>query len=199
LLLHGHRFSVALVRGCSPTLAGALAEDALLYDGRGCFTPVAVLHLGTPEEAAALAQHLGEAMLALRARLPAGTIDPLHGPRWRLRAGLARLFGGLFGREGAAAALLPASTFEPAALPGFLPVHPVEGLDAAADLLAPWRPHLAACATDLPRCPGLEALAFERLCRPGHLQRPPLPRSHGGQEMLRPLMRHPSQAELDRP
>jgi hypothetical protein len=199
LLLHGHRFSVALVQGSSAELARALAEDALLYDGRGCFTPVAVLHLGRPDEAATLARLLGEAMVELRARLPAGAIDPLHGPRWRLRAGLARLGGGLFGTEGAAAALLPTSAFEPAALPGFLPVHPVADHAGLAALLAPWRTHLAACATDLAAGPDLDALGFERRCRPGHLQRPALPRTHGGREMLRPLMSHRSRGELDHP
>ncbi|MFH1466376.1 MAG: acyl-CoA reductase [Pseudomonadota bacterium] len=197
LLLHSHRFSVAVVRGSDPDLARALAEDALLYDGRGCFTPVAVFHLGSPGASTALARHLGEAMVELRRRLPAGAIDPLHGPRRRLRAGLARLRGGLYGQVGAAAAVLPAATFEPAALPGFLPVHPVADLAEVAALLAPWRPHLAACATDLALDPG--ALGFERLCRPGDLQRPPLPRTHGGREMLRPLMHHPSHGELERP
>ncbi len=188
LSLHGHRFSVALVQGSDEELARQLALDALLYDGRGCFTPVAVLHLGGEQAARALATRISSAMGALQAELPPGPRDPLQGPEWRRRTGLARALGSLETTGGAASACLEARFFEAAALPGFLPVHPIRDLDEGRHLLRPWRAWLAACASDLDDADALQALDFERLCRPGQLQSPPLCRTHGGMEMLRPLM-----------
>ncbi len=197
LSLHGHRFSLAVVRGSDESLAERLALDALLYDGRGCFTPAAVLHLGEPEEAARLARGLCRQLGAVSARLPAGPLDPLLGPEWRRRTGLARALGWPAASARHSSAVLPLEHFEAAVLPGYLPVHPVAGLEALRPLLEPWRPWLAACATDLDEPQPLLEAGFERVCRPGMLQRPPLLRTHGGMELLRPLMRQVS-LELER-
>jgi hypothetical protein len=191
LSLHGHRFSLAVVRGSSDALARELALDALLYDGRGCFTPVAVLHTGTPAQASELRDRLALALPELARRLPPGPMDPMLGPEWRRRTGLARALGTLRPEASPSTALLDAGLFEAAALPGFLPVHPCAH-DTLADLLGPWRPWLAACATDHEHSAPLLTMGFERLCRPGQLQLPPLLRPHGGREMLRPLMLHTS-------
>lgn len=188
LSLHGHRFSLAVVQGTSAELAHQLATDALLYDGRGCFTPVAVLHTGPQEDAARLARALADQLPRVAKRYPPGARDPLLGPEWRRRAGLARALGGLLGDSPPCSALLPPSRLEAAALPGYLPVHPIDGPEALGPLLAPWAPWLAACATDLDDPHPLLAAGFERVCRPGCLQRPPLLRSHGGRAMLGPLM-----------
>jgi hypothetical protein len=188
LSLHGHRFSVAVVRGAGPALAAELAQDALLYDGRGCFTPVAVLHLGSQAAAEQLVHHLGEQLEEHARILPPGSQDPLMGPEWRRRTGLARALGRLARLEAPTTALLPATAFEAVALPGFLPVYHLARLDAVRDLLAPRQSWLAACATDLDPAAPLYEIGFERICRPGTLQRPPLLRCHGGREMLRPLM-----------
>ncbi len=192
LLLHGHRFSVAVVRGQSPALARQLSMDALLYDGRGCFTPVAVLHLGGPESAAALTGQLALQLPETARRYPPGQRDPLSGPQWRRRTGLARTRGSLSQDPPPATALLPLTFFDASALPGFLPVHPVADLEELQGTLGPWTPWLAACATDLEDPAPLLRAGFERICRPGTLQAPPIPRPHGGREMLRPLMRVPS-------
>jgi hypothetical protein len=196
LSLHGHRTSFALVQAPDPgPVASALAEDVLLYDGRGCFTPAAVLVLGPPARAGALAEALGRTLPALRARLPLGDLSPLHGPAWRQRAALARVLGTLHGTDEpgmGVAGVLPGSHLDLSVLPGFLAVHAVAGLEEAIGLLRPWRGHLAACATDLPDPSAVLALGVERACRPGRLQAPPFGRAHGGREALRPLCLHPS-------
>ncbi len=188
LSLHGHRFSLAVVAGAGAELAHQLALDALLYDGRGCFTPVAVLHTGPLDDAERLTTRLAEQLLAVSRRLPAGARDPLLGPEWRRRTGLARALGALRHDSPPATALLDPAHFEAAALPGFLPVHSVRDPAEIDALLTPWRPWLAACATDHRDPSALQRLGFERLCRPGALQEPTIPRRHGGREMLRPLM-----------
>ncbi len=187
-LLHGHRFSVAIVQGQSEELAQDLAMDALLYDGRGCFTPTAVFHLGPERAARRLSERLDEQLPAVSSRLPPGTPSAFLGPQWRRRMGLARAIGATPDRQGPLSVLLPARHFEPAALHGFFPVHPVSGLEELSAVLRSWAPWLAACATDLDSSSVLEALRPERLCPPGMLQRPIIPRRHGGQEMLQPLM-----------
>jgi hypothetical protein len=192
LSLHGHRFSLAVVHGSSPELARQLAQDALLYDGRGCFTPVAVLHTGPLAAADRLAFALEEQLRLVAQQLPAGPMDPLLGPEWRRRAGLASALGALRGGTRPCSALLPPDRLEASALPGYLPVHPLTSLEQLEPLLAPYAPWLAACATDLDSPQPLLAAGFERICRPGALQRPPLLRSHGGRAMLRPLMFEPS-------
>jgi len=192
LSLHGHRFSVAVVRPGEHSLAPDLALDAALYDGRGCFTPAAVFVLGAEEGANQLARELADAMDAMQRRLPLGRTDPLLGPERRRRLGLARVRGQLRQGPGWAVPLLSADAFEPAALPRLLPVHPVASLEQVAALLRPRQHELAACATDLADPTPLLELGFERICLPGRLQAPPFGRCHGGREALRPLMRHAS-------
>ncbi len=192
LSLHGHRFSLAVVRGDSVDLARSLAHDALLYDGRGCFTPAAVLHLGGPSAARALVDALQAQLVEVTRRYPPGPRDPMLGPEWRRRTGLLRALGEHVPHAPPAAALVPLARIEAAALPGYLPVHALDGLEALGPLLAPWRPWLAACATDLDDAGPMLAAGFERVCRPGTLQTPPLLRPHGGRAMLRPLMFEPS-------
>ncbi len=196
LALHGHRTSLALVEAPDPEpVAAALALDALLFDGRGCFTPAAVLVLGPPGRAAALAEALGRTLPALRASLPLGDLDPLHGPAWRHRAALTRVLGALHGTDApgaGAAGLLPADQLDLGVVPGFLAVHSVSSLAEVAGRLRPWHGHLAACATDLPDPSAVLAFGVERACGPGRLQTPPFGRAHGGREPLRPLCLHPS-------
>ncbi|MBN1337129.1 MAG: hypothetical protein JXB39_14310 [Deltaproteobacteria bacterium] len=196
LALHGHRTSLALVEAPDPeTLAAALALDTLLYDGRGCFTPAAVLVVGPPQRAADLAEALGRALTCLRADLPLGDLDPLHGPAWRHRTGLARVLGRLYGTDApgaGAAGLLPAAHLDLNVVPGFLAVHSVASVAEAAGRVRPWLGHLAACATDLADPAQVLPLGVERACRPGRLQTPPFGRTHGGLEPLRMLCAHPS-------
>lgn len=187
LSLHGHRFSVAVVRGDDPATARALADDVVLYDGRGCFTPAGIFVLppGHPDR---LADGLDSALRVASLRWPRGAIDPALGPEWRRRTGLARVRGRAIEGPDFAVLRLDASFFEPSALPRLVSVHGLPDPDALLRLLLPWKGHLAACATDLPRAPeALDGAGFERLCAPGRLQIPPLDRRHGGRDVLAEL------------
>ena len=192
LSLHGHRFSLAVVRGDDPSSAEALVEDVVLYDGRGCFTPTAILLLGDAAAASRLGAHMAVAMREACIRWPPGEIHPLHGPERRRREALARVLGEIWSGPGWSVAVLPPRHLPVSAVPRCISIHPIATLADVARLLAPHRPHLAACATDLKDVHALVDIQFERICRPGHLQRPLLGRPHGGREPLRPLMRHVS-------
>lgn len=195
LSLHGHRFSVALVKGSGTAIADALARDVLLYDGRGCFTPAAVFTLTAPAEAGALAEALAEALAGANRKWPVGELDPGTGPEWRRRMGAARIRARHYGsiRSGGvgkwAVALQHPQHFEPVVLPRFITVHPLPSPEAFRELMARWGGHLAACGTDFDPVDLLLRAGFERICPPGEMQQPPLGRPHGGREALRPLMR----------
>ncbi len=198
LSLHGHRFSLVVIREQTMAVAEAIADDTTLYDGRGCYTPVAVVLLGSRREAEAMADKLAAALNRAGRLWPLGRMDPLLGPERRRRIGLARVRGrALLGRDWAVLST-PIRYMEPAALPRVLGVHAIAGLEQLEDELAPWARQLAACATDLSDPARLLEMGFERICRPGHLQRPPFGRNHGLREPLRPLMGFPS-LELEGP
>lgn len=194
--LHGHRFSVALVDGDpGEDLARALADDVCLFDGRGCFTPTAIFVLpstrGGDPPVPRLGAHLARALEEAERLWPVGDRAGT-GPEWRRRVGLARARGRLHGGGPWAVAEQEGSWFEASALPRFIGVHPVRDLDQVARLLEPWRGRIAACATTLDPPEPLQGLRVERWCRPGHMQRPPFGRPHGGMEAFRSLCFHPS-------
>jgi hypothetical protein len=76
-----------------------------------------------------------------------------------------------------------------------LMVRPVASVDALVETLRRAAPHLQALAVGGPwpmRAVLAELLAssgLNRVCAPGHLQRPPLSWSHDGRGCLRPLVR----------
>jgi len=185
--LHGHRSSFALVSEDAD--AEALANDVVLYDGRGCFTPTAIFVVGDPSS---LARRLGEALEHADTAFPPGA--PAHGPEWRRRLGLARARGRLLGGDRWAVAILGPEHAETVALQRFIGVHSVASVEEVTRRLLPWKGRIAACATDLPmaRIADLTPLRLERICRPGRLQAPPLGHPHGGVEALRALYFHPS-------
>jgi len=186
--LHGHRFSVALVGSAAD--ASALAQDVVLYDGRGCFTPCGVFVLGGPEAAEAVGVRLAGALALAEERWPRGDFAPEYGPIWRERLALGRATGRVFGGEEWAVTVGPLSTFEPSALPRWVSVHAVPDVGALLETLAPWSAHRAACGTD--QSPStvrtLEVGGFERVCAIGELQRPPFGRPHGGTPFLKGLL-----------
>jgi hypothetical protein len=191
LSLHGHRLSVAVVRDTGSATAAALCDDAALYDGRGCFSPVAVFVL-PPGDPSALHDNLASSFEEAQRLWPRGAVSSALGPEWRRRTGLAKSLGSLRESEAWATTVLPASFFEASPLPRFLPIHPVRDLGDVSGTLASWSGHLAACATDLMDVDSLLAMGFERICRPGRLQLPPFGRPHGKREPLRPLFSFPS-------
>ena len=186
--LHGHRFSVAFVGSAAD--APALAEDVVLYDGRGCFTPTGVFVLGGLDAAEAVALRLAEALALAEERWPRGDFAPEHGPLWRERSALGRATGRVFGGENWGVSVGPLSTFEPSALPRWISVHAVQDVDSMLETLVPWRAHWAACGTDQDSSTArsLERAGFERVCAIGQLQRPRFGRPHGGAPFLEGLL-----------
>jgi len=177
----GHRFSLAYV-GPAPdsSVIDGLTEDLTAYDTRGCMAPVAIFTTGSARE---LAVRLQGRLAALSVSVPLGEVDPALGPRWRHRQALARVHGSALGAQGAAAWVLPPEQLTPEALPRTAVVHEVWDDRHLGSLLEPWRPWLSTLGTDrsLPR-----ALSdmFGRVCRPGEMQRPPVPRLHDGHDLL---------------
>ncbi len=185
--LHGHRFSVELVSGAVDV--EAVAQDIALYDGRGCFTPTGIFVLGAPADAEAVGRRLADALEHAETLWPRGHFDPALGPIWRERLALSRVKGRVYGGATWGVSVGPCALFEPSALPRWITVHAVSSVDAMLDVLAPWRQHWAACATDEMSALGgvLEQRGFERVCEVGKLQRPRFGRPHGGSPFLRDL------------
>lgn len=179
--MHGHKISVAVVSGRDPQrTAEALAWDMVLYDGRGCMSPVAIFCLGETE---ALADCLANALESTGVRIPPGPLEPWQGPQWRQRTGLARALGTC--REGRRwavcnTALSPLNS----TLPRMAMLHEIDDLASLAFLRdLP----LSTCATDLADPVDLQALGFHRICEPGDMQRPPLGRLHDGVDIIAQL------------
>lgn len=176
LLAHGPKASVALVgRDADPVGSGrALARDVALYDQRGCLSVHAVYTDADPRE-------LGDALawgLALEhGRLPPGPLEPAALSAVQQLRGTADLAGNLVPRLELAQGTVvidPLLRFSPS--PGLrtVRVHPVEGLGAALEALAPWRGKLQGAALAGDSAWELEAplvaLGMSRVADPGHLQ-----------------------------
>ncbi len=172
--LFGHRVSIAIVNG--PQHAERLVDDTVLFDGRGCMSPVAVFALSQATEVAhALAQGLAGAAL----KVPRGELEPAWGPRWRRRVGLARILGQVHEGHEWAVPVLPPRWFEPEPLPRLLPVHPVGELDTIPEILNGLP--LGTCGTNLdshdwPRL--VEGIGFPLVARLGEMHTSPLNGTH---------------------
>lgn len=180
---HGHRFSIAWVTGDWP----GLAEDLALYDGRGCLSPViAFTPVGVDQAVPALAS----AMRTAQARWPVGTIDPVEGAAIRAREALARVVGRVERGDGWSICVLPADRVVPQALPRSVAL--VCGVDpsAAAAIVAPWGRWLSLLGTDDDAiAEAFVRAGVTRVAALGRMQRPPLIRTHDGEEWLRQVVR----------
>jgi hypothetical protein len=189
--LHGHKGSLAIVKADDPdTCAEALIQDAILYDGRGCMSPVAVFCIGNAE---ALYHSIREK--GFQPPTPQGQVSLAENAQFSRRFAIAKLRGLLpthdlypseFHRgderfhNNVSPLLLDMEEFEFLSIPRLVPIHPffsIEDLDFLKGL--PW----SSCATDLPHA-DLAHLGFHRFCAPGELQRPPLNRKHDGVDVL---------------
>jgi hypothetical protein len=163
--LFGHRVSAAVVAGTQDV--GLLIRDAVLHDGRGCKSPVAVFSLTDAEETAALlAQGLAEAAITV----PRGDMAASWGPRWRRRIGLARILDHAHNGNDWAVPVLPGAWFEPEPLPRMLPVHPVQDLNEVTRILAGLP--LGTCGTNLSAKDSLalhQTLGFPVVCPLGSM------------------------------
>lgn len=198
VLAFGHRFSVAFVRGSDiaedPVVPdgfrdawGALAADVATYDGRGCFSPVAVFTDADPDVAT---EALADALRRAHARWPRGHTSPIEGATTRARGALARVTGREITGDGWAVHQLPVEFFEPTTLPRAVALHPVPDVDAAIAAVRPWARWLSSVATDVPGSgDAWRAIGASRVCSPGRLQRPPLDRLHDGVDWLHEVVR----------
>jgi hypothetical protein len=185
-LPHGHRFSVAWV-GVAAGFA-PLAADAALHDGRGCLSPIAVF---TPLPLEAATDALAGAMADAQARWPVGEIAPAEHAAIRSRRALARVAGVVREGPGWSVHGLPADKWTPLALPRSVVVISVPTPEEAAAVLAPHGRHLSTVGTDGPSAPFVEVGAT-RICPLGRMQRPPMARSHDGEDWLRASIVHVS-------
>ncbi len=193
--LHGHKGSLAIVKADDPdACAEALIQDAILYDGRGCMSPIAVFCIGNAEALYNSIQEKG-----FQPPTPLGQISLAESAHTSRRIAIADLVGRgpdllptrhfqpsefHHGEErfhnNVKPLLLDIEEFEFLSIPRLLPVHPffsIEDLDFLKGL--PW----SSCATDLPHA-DLAHLGFHRFCAPGELQRPALNRKHDGIDVL---------------
>ncbi len=140
--LFGHRVSVAVVAG--PRDIDNLIHDTVLYDGRGCKSPVAVFALA---EADLVAEILALGLARSAKEVPRGHMEPSWGPRWRHRIGLARITDHAHAGRDWAVPVMPPQWFEPEPLPRMMPVHPVADLSEVREVLAGLP--LGSCGTNL--------------------------------------------------
>lgn len=192
VLAHGHRFSAAWVTGralpADPRVPegcgdpwGRVAADAALHDGRGCLSPAVVF---TPLPLAEACDALADALARAEARWPIGRVAPDEGAAIRTRRALARVAGLVREGPGWSVHGLPADRLVPVALPRSLAVVSAPDAAAAAATLAPWADALSTIGTDDADDAAPLAAIAPRLCPIGRMQRPPLRRSHDGEDWL---------------
>ena len=123
---------------------------------------------------------LATAMAELQQRQPMGIIDPQLGPEIRRNIALAKIKGGLLEGEGWKVLQLPASLFNPVALPRMPVIHAVSDVDQIQKILSPWSQHLSILGCN--HSTGLESM-FHRSSPLSEMQNPSFPRQHDGKEM----------------
>jgi hypothetical protein len=206
VVAHGHRVSAAFLPvaglaepALSENLRG-LALDLCAWDQTGCLSPVTLyVEDGGPLTADEVAQRLiADALPSVEAELPPGLQDP-GAIAQRTLFVRTRLLEARVYSSRTAHAIVHADTgdgpLEASCLHRVLLVRPVASADALVTTLRRAAPHLQALAVG--GGPALRAMLAERLapaglnrvCLPGHMQRPPLTWSHDGRGSLRPLVR----------
>ena len=196
LVAYGHRVSLALIDGRDgpppPPIAAALAHDTVLWHQTGCFSPRAVIYCGPSQaEAEAFGRLLGDQIaVAERALQATRPNDALLAERAQA-LGLAELLGvPRYAGEGGLGWVQPErGPFRGERIaPHVLSLHHITGAGALAEAIAVDPSQLQGAALYCPdggprRAAWIEALAqrgVTRVCRPGHLQRPPPDWLHDG-------------------
>jgi hypothetical protein len=91
---------------------------------------------------------------------------------------------------------LPVAQVQLAALPRVVVMHRVPSVEAACEVLAPYRSRVGTLATDCPERVaavwGAAPLRAPRVCAPGAMQRPPFARLHDGVDVLAALWGEPA-------
>lgn len=191
----GARLSVGLIAReavADPTLPARMAVDTLLWDQRGCLSPVAWLVEGDVDR---LAVALDEALAALHPALPhlPGAVDArIAALEDRAAADVRQMSGEPVRRVGRV--VVDGGPLRPLAGRQAL-LHPVGDLREAPAALAPWRGRLSNVVLALPPerqgalVASLLSLAPTRLCAVGAAQQPPANHHHDGDPVLLPLVR----------
>jgi len=181
-LPHGHRFSVAWVDRDDDATWDGVAADAALHDGRGCLSPTTVF---TPIPADVAGPALMRALDRAAARWPIGSLDPSESAAIRSRSALTRVAGRLFDGPGGSVHAIPGARWRPEALPRSLWLVQTRDISEAKQVLGTSARWLSTVGTDSPNAANewFEAGAT-RVCRAGRMQRPPLLRSHDGEDWL---------------
>lgn len=200
LRTHGHKFSMAWLPRTAArrprslaALAGRIAHDALLADGRGCMSARAVLIEGSWDESSwqQIVAAFERALRRAAARFAPGRLSPELWASRRLWIEQARFDaacdpGEVSVREDQAGVWalvarracdrIDASSVGPGARA--LTLLPLARGSALPQALAAVRPHLAALSRPLATGAGLDAHAlaagFDRCCAAGRLQAPPM-------------------------
>lgn len=219
---HGHRLSAILLgedawrpETLERTAAG-VALDHVLEDQTGCLSPRAVLLVGDSKRAAdnafALAERIAAALEQWERRWPRSPIPAAEAVRVQQVRESRRMRGaGLWSPPDTTAwtVLLDAvpaggAPFEPAPEARFVQLLRCASLDDAIRSLLPARGVLSTLACDgwveAPAAVGAvrRALAPDRLCSPGTMQRPPLGWNHDGASDLALLLGQRAEPAHDR-
>ena len=176
LVGYGPKTSLAVLgAGADPRRAAeGLARDVALFDQRGCLSVAAVYTAG---DAGELAEALAAALSDLAARWPPGPVDPAAAAavqQLRAEADLAGLRRPPLPLPTGTVVVDPCAAFRPT--PGLrtVRVHPLAGLAALPELLAPWRGRLQGAALAGAGAEALRnalaGLGVSRFAVPGDLQ-----------------------------
>jgi hypothetical protein len=174
---HGAGLGVAIVSARSPldVAAGALADDVVPFDQRGCLSPRVVLTEGDEARARSFVAALDTALAERAREVPRGPLasdERADARRWTDAMAYA---GTLFASEDHAVAVAPprsALVVPPAGR--HVHVAPAHDIDSMRTLLAPIAPWTVCIGCDAPSLAAAVAPAHARLTPLGRMQRPPL-------------------------
>lgn len=197
---YGHRVSFGLVtRGSGDAEAAAgFARDVLLYDHGGCLSPQTIFVEGGWEDALAFAERLAAALRDAAAHYPLPIRAERAGAAVREARALAWMGEGnrLWEDPGLRWTVIarPQPAFAPSPTFGVVSVQPLAALENLPAALAPVAGHLQGCAVAGEEGDYIPCVSY--LCKPGHLQAPPLSWRQDGRDVLRVLTPpHPYRAD----
>ncbi len=176
---HGTGFGLVFVspRADLDDAAGAMADDVVAFDQRGCLSPRIALVAGDPGRGRAFASRLSSALTARAARVPRGPLDAATAAADASFGRLADAMGEAFGERDHLVAF-----FGDLAVPPLPPATRAVSVLSVADAasgqraIAPYRAFLTTIGGDLDddAARSLAALGGVRFTRIGQMQRPPL-------------------------
>lgn len=209
-LTYDHRVSIAVIENTPTRHDGptehveALALDITLWDQLGCLSPVSIYLVGGGRgENERFATELALALERAGTRWPRGAASTeaaamiaRERSEAEMRAALGRSTQLLASKDSTQWTVVLEDDCEqrPAPLHRFIRLHPVSGVDALFDALAPLAAHLAGVALagfDTVRdtlAQRLLTLGASRVCAPGELQTPPIDWPRDNQPLLRGLV-----------